>query len=232
MQELSKCISECNCSESAANLPKPWKFGTISEEDFLREADTGDLLLYQGSSLNSKFIRTMTNGQFDHVAMLLKFENDPHEVYLVEATSNLGVALNKWAYQRPYVGSGKFYQKIAFRHVECDREQGPMGRLADFLDLALGKKYGIGSKLLRKETVSKDKMQPISDERTFFCSELVVKAWKELGVLENDSISSSRYMPCPPRRRHNSCLKLTPGTSIAAERQIVIKGAVMPKPKQ
>ena len=44
----------------------------------------------------------------DHVAMILKFESDPHEVYFVEATSNRGVSISKWSGIRKFVG--EFYE--------------------------------------------------------------------------------------------------------------------------
>ena len=53
--------------------------------------------------------------------MLLKFEADPGEIYLLESTSNGGVALNKWLYVQEHIGKGKFYDKAVFRHVQFDR---------------------------------------------------------------------------------------------------------------
>ena len=53
--------------------------------------------------------------------MLLKFEADPGEIYLLEATGNAGVALNKWLYIREHIGKDKFYEKAIFRHINCDR---------------------------------------------------------------------------------------------------------------
>jgi len=35
----------------------------------------------------------------------------------------------------------------------------------------------------------------IDEKRTFFCSELVAKACKVLGILEDDSTACSRFMP-------------------------------------
>ena len=52
--------------------------------------------------------RTVTWCDFDHVAMILKFESDPNEVYFVEALSD-GVKLNKWDRIRDTVGKDKWY---------------------------------------------------------------------------------------------------------------------------
>ena len=40
--------------------------------------------------------RTLTNSHFDHVAMVLRLDCDPDEVYYVESTSNTGVQIAEW----------------------------------------------------------------------------------------------------------------------------------------
>jgi hypothetical protein len=65
--------------------------------------------------------------------MLLKFETDPNEVYMVEATGNMGVALNRWMYLREHVGKGKFYDKVVFRHINFDRGDTMVDNLEKFL---------------------------------------------------------------------------------------------------
>jgi len=61
--------------------------------------------------------RTATWCDFDHVAMILKFESDPNEVYYVEAVSR-GVKINKWSLTRNQIGSDKFYSIVIFRHID------------------------------------------------------------------------------------------------------------------
>ena len=136
--------------------------------------------------------------------MLLKFETDPDEVYLVEATGNMGVALNRWAFLRDHVGKGKFYDKVVFRHVNFDRGDTMVDNLEKFLSQAVGHKYGINvDKLSRNQTIRiKDmgvdengEQRLIAQDRTFFCSELVAKAFKILGILEDDEKSSAKFFP-------------------------------------
>ena len=87
-------------------------------------ADTGDILLFRGRYFGCKLTRTFTNCHFgkylipnfvfikqvfiDHVAMILKFESDPNEVYFVESTSNRGVSVSKWSSIKKFVG--EFYE--------------------------------------------------------------------------------------------------------------------------
>ena len=35
----------------------------------------------------------------------------------------------------------------------------------------------------------------IKDDQTFFCSELVAKAWKTVGIMKKESKASSRFYP-------------------------------------
>mmetsp|Transcript_17538 Transcript_17538/g.29584 ORF Transcript_17538/g.29584 Transcript_17538/m.29584 type:complete len:240 (+) Transcript_17538:294-1013(+) len=132
------------------NHRKPWRFDTISESQFKMQADTGDILLFRGSQAGSMVTRTLTGSHFDHVAMVLKFENDPDEVYLVEATGNMGVSLNRWLFLRDHIGKGKFYRKVVFRHINFDRGDKMVESLEQFLSEAVGLKYGIGAQKLIK----------------------------------------------------------------------------------
>jgi hypothetical protein len=76
----------------------------MSEYQFKEIADTGDILLFRGTHAGGKLTRTVTASHFDHVAMVLKFQNDPNEVFMVEATGNMGVSLNRWDYLREHIG--------------------------------------------------------------------------------------------------------------------------------
>lgn len=116
----------------------------MSETQFLEVADTGDILLFRGSQAGSKITRTFTGSHFDHVAMVLKFETCPNEVFLVEATGNNGVSLNRWQYLRSHIGKGKFYEKLVLRHIEFNRGDKMVNNLEKFLGEAVGLKYGIG----------------------------------------------------------------------------------------
>lgn len=64
--------------------------------------------------------------------------------------------------------------------------------------------------------------QLINQDRTFFCSELVAKACKILGILENDSTSSSRFHPVHFSTKGESFLKLTNETILEEELSIIV----------
>ena len=100
-----------------------------------------------------------------------------------------------------------------------------VNNLEKFLSEAVGLKYGIGgNKLLKKKTekVENTENELINEDRTFFCSELVAKAFKLLGVMENDETSCAQFYPHHFSSRGDSFLKLCPGTKIEAEMQIIV----------
>jgi hypothetical protein len=121
----------------------------------------------------------------DHVAMVLKFETDPDEVYYLDATSNRGVSISKWSIIRAYVG--EFYEKVVLRHLDIERGDDMITKLEVLLKESVGNKYGLsaGKYLLGRASVKPKKGKFIDEDRTFQCSELVAKAYKILGVLDD-----------------------------------------------
>ena len=66
--------------------------------------------------------RTLTKSHFDHVAMILRLDLDPDEVYYVESTMNTGVRIASWSDLREHVGKDKFVEKIVLRHIDFNRD--------------------------------------------------------------------------------------------------------------
>ena len=62
----------------------------------------------------------------------------------------------------------------------------------------------------------------IAEDRTFFCSELVAKAFKFISIIENDDTSCTTFFPTHFSAKHDSKLNLTPGTTIESEMQIIV----------
>jgi len=84
------------------------------------------------------------------------------------------------------------------------------------------------SKLNRRKTVNLNKQKGIERElidkdRTFFCSELVAKAFKVLGIIEDNDIACSQVMPHHFSAIGDKVLKLTPGTKFEEELQVIVK---------
>jgi len=94
--------------------------------------------LFRGSHAGSKITRTFTGSHFDHVAMILYFDSDPDEIYLLDSVGNTGVSINKWSFIRNHIGQTKFYHKCVLRHVNFDRSDEMMSVLEKFLNEAVG----------------------------------------------------------------------------------------------
>jgi len=65
----------------------------------------------------------------------------------------------------------------------------------------------------------------IKEDRTFFCSELVAKAFKEVGIIENDERACSSFYPkhfASDCCDQDQCLKLLPGVTIDRELEIEV----------
>merc|ERR1712008_532248 len=78
-----------------------------------------------------------------------------------------------------------------------------------------GRNYGFNPiDLMRKDSA----MDLYDEQRTFFCSELVAKAFKEIGCLR-DEFASSQYFPC--HFQASKGLKLLKGCSFSNEMEIV-----------
>lgn len=58
-------------------IDKPFyvESNTIAERQFLSEAQTGDILLFYTRHIGASIQRALTNSDFDHVAMLVRFRS-------------------------------------------------------------------------------------------------------------------------------------------------------------
>lgn len=103
------------------------------------------------------------------------------------------------------------------RHLTVDRSDKLIDSLEIFLEEAIGNKYGITpNKLMKRGTVKAKNGKFIDENRTFFCSELVAKAYKILGIIEDDSKSCSSYFPSSFSTEKND-LKFIGGASLGPE---------------
>ena len=88
------------------------------------------------------------------------------------------------------------YKKVVYRQLHGIRDEEMLEKLEMFVKEAYGKKYSLNARklLTRKSMAVKGSDSLIEKNRTFFCSELVAKAYKCMGLLDKDK-SSSTYFP-------------------------------------
>ena len=116
-----------------------WKQEQITEKQFIDVADTFDILLFSCNTAAGKIIRTYSGSEFDHAAMVLRYDCEPGEVYFIEATGDIGVAYKKWSLMNDELG--KFYKKIVLRRLTWHRPNDALEILDKFLDEVHGNHY-------------------------------------------------------------------------------------------
>ena len=129
----------------------------MSEKQFIKTAETGDILLFRGTHTGGTITRALTGGHFDHVGMVLKFNSeDGEELYLLDATADDGVAMNGWDTIRQFIGKGIYkennlYSECIYRKAQYTSNEQVVKKLEQFLDKTLGNNYSLNvSKLFKK----------------------------------------------------------------------------------
>jgi hypothetical protein len=87
-------------------------------------------------------------------------------------------------------------------------------KVEQFTNEAIGKQFKFT--LMKSATVVANDQQMLEEERTFFSSELVAKAYKCLGIIQNDEASKG-FWPCHFTHKADGKLKFTENTYIGDE---------------
>ena len=98
-----------------------WRFDIINEADLIKECDTGDLLLLKTEDTGSLLQRAFSSSNFDHVAMIIRFESNHSQFFLVDCTKASGVACCSWDSLRKTIGPKKKYSQCVYRKVNFER---------------------------------------------------------------------------------------------------------------
>lgn len=77
------------------------------------------------------------------------------------------------------------YTKIVFKHLYINRSTPVISKLEDFIKEVRGKRYRITPAKLLSSRVFR-----AGSEESFFCSELVASAYKAIGILPEDAVTS------------------------------------------
>ena len=167
-----------------------WKNLRCSEDDFIKNAQTGDILLFKGKSWFSKFQRMLTGGEYDHVAMLFKFSD---KLVLFESTGQTGVDLLDWqAFMNNKWHS--LYSKLVYRRLHYELSEDEIEALETFAQKVKGKKYKMNPVKIWRKSSDRDAADEIKETKSYFCSELVASAFKRIGLLPPE-ISATQYWP-------------------------------------
>ena len=172
-------------------------------------------MLFRGKNATSRLQRSFTGAHYDHVGLLLKYSDG--SIVLFEATGTEGVGLVTWS---RFLKNrwNLLYHKLILRHLIYEREEPTFQENVEtFVKRYLGNKYSVSpTKLLRAKSILPGaKGAPADKDRTFFCSELVAAAYKDLGFLDPVK-ASSKYWPGSFAAK-NRKFKLLDGALLADE---------------
>ena len=90
----------------------------INYQEFYKFSKTGDILLFRSYSFCGKCQRYITKGNYDHIALLIKYYN---ELYVYETTGKDGVVARKW-YEFIYYYWYLLYDKMTFRKLNVTQD--------------------------------------------------------------------------------------------------------------
>ncbi len=94
-----------------------------------------------------------------------------------------------------YIRFFNLYDKVTLRKLYSPRKQEMHHTLLSFVRKNLGKKYDLSAyKLLKLESDFDWEKVGKEQARGFFCSELIAKAFKSIGIIDPRK-SSGRYWP-------------------------------------
>jgi hypothetical protein len=164
-----------------------WKHTYVSEAEFTRNANTGDIILFQGSTGLAKLQRVFTRSKYDHVALTVRNASD--ELCFFEAMQGEGVNVVRWndfKINKWYA----LYTQISYRRLSAERNEPILQQLQDFIDRVHGRRY----KLSIGKLCGSKRPLPATNENDYFCSELTGVCLQVMGYLSND-IVTSRLLP-------------------------------------
>ena len=174
-----------------------WRFDLIDENEFIAKADTGDIILFRGNHVGGKLTRRFTSGHVDHAAMVVKLKKTMgNSVFMLESVMVRGVAFTSW---EMFKKTNEVYEEVYYRKLNCKRDPEFYKKFDDFIEQVQGNSYKLDvSKFLFKNKYSRSNSMNNTEleKRQFFCSELIVKCYKDLGILDPScQQSSSTFTP-------------------------------------
>eukprot|EP00928_Gymnodinium_smaydae_P033177 TRINITY_DN23830_c0_g1_i1.p1 TRINITY_DN23830_c0_g1~~TRINITY_DN23830_c0_g1_i1.p1 ORF type:complete len:469 (-),score=77.11 TRINITY_DN23830_c0_g1_i1:209-1615(-) len=216
-QEADKWVSaiqeHIDVSHGAVNMPKTldvigkrwWKVRRITNALFQNLADAGDILLFRSKGKIPKVQRTITGGDYDHIAFIVRLRNK--ELAILEATSTFGVTVCSW---KEFLANGwqNSVTILALRRVIFDRTAEKVKEFYRWSSTVVGKPYSLSYKKLKERNSMTGAENP-----GFFCSELVAEGLKVLGVLPH-GLSSTQYWPGTFSVKQNPPVTTLPGTRL------------------
>lgn len=174
-----------------------YSFYFIKNTDFENVAKTGDILLFKGFDKKSKLQRLYTKSEFDHVALLIRFNN---VLYFYDATNENGCKLktfNEFFNRFCFLSFEKIVYRRLFINVNSNNINDQLNNVIqkniqikaeEFINLTKNKKYKInfGSIFCGSKLKNYQKKNKWNVKKGFSCSSLVYSAFLHMGIINYD----------------------------------------------
>ncbi|CAD8050282.1 unnamed protein product [Paramecium primaurelia] len=170
---------------------KYYKKRLITNDQFRQMSQTGDILLFQTKSCSSKIQRLVTRSNYDHVAMILKYQSG--SIYVLEATDQNGVGIFDWDSMTNQLWY-ELYSMVVYRQLQLIRNVDFLLQIEKFVKENVGRQYQLSFTKLLQEKSTIITSQNQQEDPTYFCSQLIAKIYKQIGLLNQDK-SANQYWP-------------------------------------
>ncbi len=164
---------------------------TLSFDDALAGASTGDIWLFRGRSLADLAIRTATNSPVNHVGMAVALDNLPPLLWHAELGQSLpdvwtgerqrGVQLHRLD-DAVATWTGRYGQRAWVRQLEGTIERHHEDRLLETIERFDGRPFPTTPGLARQWLTARVRRRASSLE-TVYCAELVATTYQSMGLL-------------------------------------------------
>jgi len=185
VQLNSSSIAVLNPIRTEFNSKAYWRKESITSEEFLKTVDSGDIILFRKHAFMPKMQRTITNSEYDHVAMLvIAQDGKERKLLMLESVYyDGGVRLIDLSDPESFNILLNSHTKLVYRKLNgVKRDQGFIDEMEDAIYNVLDKKYGMHFfNFWRRSNVAE-----VSKTRSFHCAELVAKMYKMIGLIESE----------------------------------------------
>ncbi|CAD8099254.1 unnamed protein product [Paramecium sonneborni] len=201
-----------------SKIPNFWKNYQISHLKVQEQFDSGDIVLFKSKHKLAVAYRKLVCSEFDHVAICYK-QNEELQVYEVVQK---GVQMFQWD-QLKLQEWYKHFEKICIRKLNYNKKNDYRVRFSNFLEENLGNEYNlsVGKIFTFTSKIKKpNNGEKVEQKRSFFCSELVAKAYKVIGLLDQGKSCTQYY---PKDFSQEKELELLQGATLSPEYLVVFE---------
>jgi len=214
--KLAQQVVAVKISPNELAFPK-----SVKATEMIKLARTGDIVLFKSKHPSGLIIRSWSGGDYDHIALAYRFNSD---IVLLEAlgggfiggAKTEGIKIfawqnfisEKWYDQYSAIAIRRLVgpSKLAKRHI--------VRKLAQFLKTVYHDQSPKYSWNPMKAISTRPSLPPNDPKRTYFCSELIAKAYKEAGLLRT-SVPTAAYYPSYFQKKKD--LKLLKGFELSSD---------------